>query len=186
MSKYLLARHWHYFVGGFVLPFVILFVGFNVPFYVFNGAMVFISGALAVVISELVIYLWLWKGGQFLSERIESHSAKRFRLFKWLVILPMILILLVFIAWLIASLVMGMGKISMANWLMASLNVIIPMQIIFVLSRIYCFFYVAKWLKSVELKRNAKFSDFYMDFLWLLIFPIGIWLIQPRVNKVFG
>lgn len=49
---------------------------------------------------------------------------------------------------------------------------------------LFCIHFNAKLLKSVELKREAMFSEFSSDFLLILFFPIGIWIIQPRLNKI--
>ena len=44
---------------------------------------------------------------------------------------------------------------------------------------------VAKTIKMAETKSRVKFSDFMGDFFFILfLFPIAIWFIQPRVNKI--
>lgn len=56
------------------------------------------------------------------------------------------------------------------------------------LSAMFCLFYSiyfnAKILKTVELKRAVTFRDFRTDFFRIWFFPIGIWNIQPRLNKI--
>jgi len=53
---------------------------------------------------------------------------------------------------------------------------------------IFAYFYSlafsAKALKSIELGREANFSDYAGDFFLILFLPIGIWFLQPRLNKV--
>jgi hypothetical protein len=49
---------------------------------------------------------------------------------------------------------------------------------------LFCIYFNAKLIKSVELKKEAKFEEFIGDFFLILFFPIGIWLIQPRLNKI--
>ena len=48
----------------------------------------------------------------------------------------------------------------------------------------YTFYHVAKSLKSVELNREANFSEFIIDAITLFMFPIGVWFIQPRINRI--
>lgn len=51
---------------------------------------------------------------------------------------------------------------------------------------IYIFYKVPKSLKSLELGHKAKFSEFLLDLILFAIFPIGIWIIQPRLNKIYA
>lgn len=53
-------------------------------------------------------------------------------------------------------------------------------------THIYLCWFIAKSLKSAELKKEATVSEYFISIilLWMLI-PIGIWFIQPRINKVF-
>ena len=51
----------------------------------------------------------------------------------------------------------------------------------------YCFYFVAKSLKSIELQKEAIWSenDYALYFFSLCFFPIGIWVLQPKINKLF-
>ncbi|SDC79991.1 hypothetical protein SAMN05216323_105213 [Williamwhitmania taraxaci] len=55
---------------------------------------------------------------------------------------------------------------------------------------VYAFFYSlafpAKMLKSIEKDSDVTFGEYFGDFLMIVILPIGIWFLQPRVNKVVG
>lgn len=48
----------------------------------------------------------------------------------------------------------------------------------------YTFYNVPKSLKSIELGREAVFSEWIIDAFLLFTFPIGVWFIQPRLNKI--
>lgn len=50
---------------------------------------------------------------------------------------------------------------------------------------IYFASFIAKELKSIELQRTATWNDFKGTFFLLFFGPIGIWWIQPRINKIF-
>ncbi|AHM59328.1 hypothetical protein D770_05305 [Flammeovirgaceae bacterium 311] len=41
----------------------------------------------------------------------------------------------------------------------------------------------AKVLKSIEHGKKASFPDYLGYFIMILFWPIGIWFIQPRINK---
>jgi hypothetical protein len=50
---------------------------------------------------------------------------------------------------------------------------------------IITFYNIPKSLKSIELGREATFKEYIVDALLLFALPIGIWFIQPRVNRLF-
>lgn len=51
---------------------------------------------------------------------------------------------------------------------------------------LYVYAFPVKELKSIELGREAKFGEYAGDLILMLIWPIGIWFIQPRINKVIS
>ncbi|MTI29322.1 hypothetical protein [Xanthovirga aplysinae] len=42
----------------------------------------------------------------------------------------------------------------------------------------------AKTIKSIELKKNTGIGDYIGDFFLIVFLPIGIWFLQPRINKI--
>ena len=48
----------------------------------------------------------------------------------------------------------------------------------------YCIYFVSKVFKTVELHREVTFSDFAGEFFMIWFFFIGIWIIQPKINKM--
>lgn len=63
-------------------------------------------------------------------------------------------------------------------------SMLLPLFVFFGI--VYTFYNVPKSLKSIELGRKAIFSEWIIDALLLFIFPIGVWFIQPRLNKIFS
>jgi hypothetical protein len=60
-----------------------------------------------------------------------------------------------------------------------------PVVAIFVLlSIIYCFYYVSKMLVSMEKQRDVKFKEHQLEFFLFFIFIVGIWILQPRINRL--
>lgn len=184
MRKYLLAKHWHYFIAAFILPIIILAVGILLPFYVLNGATIFIAVPFSIVVGQMVIYFWLWNIGKVLFEKLPFYISKEYATFKWLITIPVIISLLIFAFWLIGAFILGMGYFSFSSTLYSALIVILPLWVILLLSKFYCFYFAAKVLKSTELQRNVRFFEFYPEFLLFILFPIGIWFIQPRLNHL--
>jgi hypothetical protein len=50
----------------------------------------------------------------------------------------------------------------------------------------YILYFVAKTMKSVEMQKTVTFNDYAGEFFLIWFFPIGIWFLQPRINKIFG
>jgi len=62
--------------------------------------------------------------------------------------------------------------------------IIIPIHLFSMFCLFYCLYFVAKTLKTVELQREVSFSDFIAEFFLTWFFPIGVWILQPRINKM--
>jgi cell division protein FtsW (lipid II flippase) len=50
----------------------------------------------------------------------------------------------------------------------------------------YCVYFIAKSIRNLETERNIKTSSLFLDFILIWILPIGIWIIQPRVNRILS
>lgn len=46
------------------------------------------------------------------------------------------------------------------------------------------FFYPGKALKSIELNKEAQIGEYIGYFFLMIFWPIGIWTIQPKLNKI--
>jgi hypothetical protein len=62
--------------------------------------------------------------------------------------------------------------------------VIVPLHLFSMFCLFYCLYFVAKTLKTVELQREVSFNDFVGEFFLSWFFPIGVWILQPRINKM--
>ena len=59
-----------------------------------------------------------------------------------------------------------------------------PLHFAAMFSTLYAMIFASKNLKSVELEREAKISNYLGDFFLVWFFPIGIWILQPRIHKL--
>lgn len=41
-----------------------------------------------------------------------------------------------------------------------------------------------KTLKTIETGKFASLGDYFIDFLLFIFAPVGIWFLQPRINKI--
>lgn len=61
---------------------------------------------------------------------------------------------------------------------------IIPFHLFAMFCMFYSMYFTAKTLKMVELQRKVSFGDYVGEIFFLWISFIGVWIIQPRVNKL--
>lgn len=62
---------------------------------------------------------------------------------------------------------------------------VIPFHLFAMFCMFYDLYFVSKSLVIAETGHAASFYDFSGPFFLLWFFPIGVWIIQPRVNRLF-
>lgn len=58
-----------------------------------------------------------------------------------------------------------------------------PVHLFAMFCLFYCQYFVAKTIKSVELKREAVLNDYIGEFFLIWFFVVGLWIMQPKLNK---
>lgn len=171
---FLRAKHWQIFALLFVVP---TFAEFS-AMVSFPGRMrtwhdlgtsgfIFIGSMLVYVLGFLA---WYGSMGIFFSSLAKPELKMDARFFYFSLIYPVIY-LPVFFA--LAFLETGI-----------SARVILPLHIVCMICMFYLLYFVARSFGLVEHGRNVSFSEYAGPFFLLWFYPIGIWVIQPRVNKL--
>jgi hypothetical protein len=62
--------------------------------------------------------------------------------------------------------------------------IIFPMHIFDMFCLFYCIYFASKTIKIIELNREVTFVDYAGEFFLIWFFPIGLWFIQPKINKM--
>lgn len=118
------------------------------------------------VLLGIPIYIWIWSIGTKLHIQSKPDNKLKLYLFKVSILFP---------------LVYGIYGI----YRMISIgDVIMTMHFAAMLSTLYAMIFAAKTLKSAELKENAPVSEYLGDFFLIWFFPIGIWILQPRIHNI--
>ncbi|TLM91175.1 hypothetical protein [Hymenobacter jeollabukensis] len=63
---------------------------------------------------------------------------------------------------------------------------IVPLHLLSMAGIFYVLRFVAKALKAVEYQRPVEVGDYLGEFFLLWFFPAGIWVIQPRINRLLA
>lgn len=190
------AKHWQLFSIIFGLPFLIyLFMVYQIlssignveaadpdPSVILGYAKYLIAFAF---ISAIVYWLWYWSIGVGLNSKVPEDIKLPNTTFKVFLLLPAIYLFAV-----LAFVLVMMSKLPELEaggeppFNPGLLALILPLHFFSIFCIFYCIYFVAKTIKTVELQRKVTFSDFVAEFFLVWFFPIGIWILQPTINKL--
>ncbi len=184
MKFFLQLKHWQLFVLLIGIPITLEF--FTVGFIftaddISSGLERFLHiFPILMIIYICVLFGWLWSVGVFLSKKLPIDAPMPSGLFKGAIIIPTLYIL--FICWFVAKLMWGDEMSEL--FLEENLTVILAAHFMSMACIFFIFYYNAKALKSVELQRPALLGDYVGEFFLFWFFPVGLWFLQPRINKL--
>jgi hypothetical protein len=166
MQIFLRLKHWQLFGLFFIWQIVSIIASITE-----QTLMAFITGLLF----DVIFFGWLYTLGANLNKRLPNKIKMNLILFKWFIVI--LIIYVVFYGMFISNFWLNKCTYSIAS--------ILPFQFLAMFCMLYCFYFVAKSLKTVELQRPVTFNDYAGEFFLIMLFIIGIWFIQPRINKIF-
>lgn len=146
----------------------------------------FLSAMLFAILAETkigVLYMILWCGlftywtlrvGEELHKRLEDKSILNLKRFKYQIAFVVIYFIIVFP---FGGYEITNENISDYGW---TVWAIIPLHLILMYSIIHTIYFLSKCM--VTLRNKHEFSLWYMMGFW--VFPIGIWVIQPRIIEL--
>lgn len=121
--------------------------------------------------------------GTGLQDKIPQNAKLNTRAFKIFFSIPFIYILLISAT--VGAKISGILETGEDGELIEkSIGVIIPLHLFSMFCIFYCLYFVSKTFKTAELQRKVSFSDFAGEFFLIWFFPIGIWIVQPKINKI--
>lgn len=194
IEKFLKAKHWQLFLLTFGIPMIFQFVMMGTMFasigsgnvpdlsLMFNY-MMFLPIIMILFIG--VFFGWFWSVVIGLQEIIPDEAKMKLTSFKILFFIPVVYMLLIsiFIGVSINGFVDSSNKPS-PSLIGGLIALIIPLHLFSMFCIFHTLFYVAKTFKTAELKRKVSFSDFAGEFFLIWFYPIGIWIVQPKINKM--
>lgn len=126
----------------------------------------------------LFLLAWIFAIGHKANEKLESQAiaSPLFKYFNISIICVVLSFLLV--------LAFTTDKVNSSNGFQIHRLTPWYFPVLFVISYLVAIFIASKTLLSAELNREAKFSEYISTILLFLISAIGLWFIQPRVQKL--
>ena len=194
IDLFLKAKHWQLFLITFGIPLVFQFLtmGFMMsnfaldsspdPAMMFNYMKFF---PIMMILFMGVLFGWFWSVAIGLQIKVPQNVRMKVRKFKIFFFIPLIYILLMMLLMAITmNGIMDNGTEPNGIFVGSVLAIVIPLHLFSMFCIFYCLYFVAKTFKTVELQREVKFSDFAGEFFMIWFYPIGIWIVQPKINKM--
>ena len=179
MSLFLRLRAWQLFVLLFALPMLTQVTG-TVLFAVTEQVGFFVAGWALAVLAMGLFGGWFWAMGTRLATLLPPSAPARLGWFKaGLRLAGAYLLLLIALVLVTAS---GAQPSFNPLWML----LILPLHLPSMAGIFYAVFFVARTLKAVELQRPVQLGDYLGEFFLLWFFPVGVWIIQPRINQLFA
>lgn len=184
MKILLKAKAWQIFMITIGLP--IIFEIIAIPFLVSdNPLFVMIAIPLISILFFIGFLCWFWSIAVGLQEKVPDGVKLKVIRFKAFFFIPLIYFVFLFsFSAFVSNGTTENGLISNGVAMARLMGVTFPLHLFSMFCIFYCLYFVAKTFKTVELQRAVTFSDFAGEFFLIWFFPVGIWIIQPRINKM--
>lgn len=187
IDRFLRAKHWQIFILLFAVPFIFQFIflfkllvsgfeGSSQDSEIFDFIKMF---PWYMGYFVLVFFGWFWSLAmglqQFIPRGLQLNTSK----FKYAFFYPLVYIILFSFSF------TGVILVEAGGEQVLSFLFILPLHLLAMFCMFYMIYFIAKSLRTAELQRKVTASDYIGEFFLLWIYIVGVWVIQPRVNKLF-
>ncbi len=132
----------------------------DLPFWVVSGLFGFL------------FYFWFWSLGSFLNSIVHPRLRLSYGFFCFAVVYPAVYVLAF--------------MLFLQNHLPLLFAVVIPLHLLAMFCMIYPLYFISKNLVLAETGKSASFSDYAGPFFLFWFFPVGVWFVQPRINRLYA
>lgn len=183
IKLFLKAKHWQLFILMVGLPFlfqiitIIYVIATDSPLFAFSTFPIF------MLLYVSIFFGWFWSIGVGLHKFLPEYHNLKIKKFKIFFFIPLIYITLLMVS------MMYLGIFSEFpppdDMIGISLVLIVPLHLFSIFCMFYMLYFCSKTIKSIELNREVDFSDYAGEFFLLWFYIIGIWILQPKINKIY-
>jgi hypothetical protein len=176
MRFLLRLKHWQLFALTWGVPIAINIYSFVDPTIIFRlfPAMMFVF--------MVMVFAWIWSVCTVLHKHLPPGVDLNLVQFQLMFAIPIVYCLFI-LGWI--NIATFTGEYGSGYDVGASITIaIIVMHLVSIACILLGVRFAAKTLKSIELGRLAKFGDYAGEFFLIWFSPIGIWVLQPRLNRL--
>ena len=189
VKLFLKIKHWQLFLVVWALPALIKVPSWISKGYASNPELTILATYLWIG----VLIGWMYSIGVSLSKMLPENTKMNLKFFRICTIIPLILAVVVVVS--ASCTYIGIINTESSFWKADSIIFKIVFTVFFLIFAILTQFtpiaifynshFCSKTLKTIELQQKIKFGKYAIEFFLILFSFIGIWFIQPRVNKIF-
>jgi hypothetical protein len=181
MEKILKVKHWQIFIIAFALPIVLDIIG--MISIKIEGNTIIMTRMFPIILLFFMggALSWLWVVAIHIQKKLPDELRLKVTAFKILFFIPIAYVAFIFA--LFGCIISECFFPSHATMSLI-LGFIVFLHLFSMFCIFYCLYFAAKTFKTMELQRKVSFSDYAGEFFLFLFFPIGIWIIQPKINKM--
>jgi len=127
---------------------------------------------ITVELCWICFVVWFWSLGSFLYSMVKPDLRLNLPFFRFALVYPLVY--------------MGVFPIFPFERLTLVYNLaIFPFHLLAMFCLFFDLNFVSKSLALAETGRAVSFYDYAGPFFLLWFFPLGIWFVQPRINRLF-
>lgn len=181
MNIFLRLKHWQLFILLMGLPILLQGIGAFSIFATKDARMLLATFPFILVLFIGIFLGWFYTLGINLHKKLPDTVKMSLSRFKLFLFIPMTYLLALCI-WMTS---LFLNTPDGGNHTPGIFLLIIPLHLFSMFCLLYCIYFIAKSLKAVEMQKPASFNDYAGEFFLIWFFPIGVWIIQPRINSLF-
>ena len=182
MKKLLTLKHWQLFCLLVVLPFVLQLIFLGIVLISMDTKWLFTLFPLVILLCMAVFFGWMYTLGTQLVKKLPPGVRMNVGLFRILLAIPVIYTTAIAV---MIGFLPAMPALVSDEETMKVAEMIMPLHLLSMFCMFYILYFNTKAFRSAELRRKVSFSDFMGEFFLFWFFPVGIWLLQPRISKLF-
>ncbi len=169
IKLFLKAKHWQIFILMFGAPILFSFINLN---SIINPINTIIS--IDVFISMILFMGWFYSIGVGLHKLLPKEVDLNLNKFKFFIFFPLIYIMIL-ILWR-----------PLNELIKIDFGLTIPFHLFSMFCMFYVMYFCSKTIKSIEMNKEVTFSDYSSEFFLFWFYIIGIWILQPKINKIYS
>ncbi|MCT4624768.1 MAG: hypothetical protein N4A46_14195 [Schleiferiaceae bacterium] len=187
IDVFLKAKHWQLFIPLIIIPILgIVYLIFQMLEFAempypaqpdANDVNSFLSTLMIFVLLPVITLAgWMWSVGVGLNDQLHWKLQKNTTLFKICVVLPAI-----------AALISAFGFVNAIYDPYESpqlLSFLVVLNLISSLAMFYSFYFMGRIIKTAEHQADVAFRDYLAEIFMIWFYFIGIWFLQPKVNRI--
>jgi hypothetical protein len=188
MKFFLRLKHWQLFLVFVGIPLVFEFLIILAIFKFPQDPVRIFRLVPAIMLLVMALYFsWFYTLGTSLYKKLPPSVSMNLQRFKFFLIVPAIYItLVVFVVFMVSVQKGGPGFLYLEPAHLIFFPIFVILHLFSMFCIFYCLYFLARAMKAVEWQRPVEFGDYAGEFFLFWFFVIGVWILQPRINRIFG